>query len=491
MEFRIKSPSAGEFSSAIRLTRLDGLVGLHPEWREFSIVRFVTLYFILMTVNSKPARWQQIRLINLALFTVLYILRRPADALYPSVWNEDGVFNIPQAIEHGWSSLLIPVNGYLIIPSKIITLLSLSISGLFYPEIAYLLTIIITLLVMVILTSSLIELPKKEYLPIIIALLPYDPEVFSTPLYIFWWTSLLLLVPLLASSQAKSKTSKFMIIVSTTLGCIGSPISILLIPTMIIKAYITRARFNYVILGLWSALSAVQMYFSLSQVSEKMDFSKFYMALPQFIGTYITYNSFFLRPNFISYTLSLAFLLVGCFALYSTLILRKQEFFNTSIAFLAVLSTILASWLRTNLEIHPFLAGPRYFFFPYVFLSIFLMTLYAIPSQSTYRLKPRFFKGLCLLILIISCTTTWIQNSSRFYRTHHPLNWRDELYNCISSADSYNVTIHFNGDISQAWGHEYPREACVKIAQSGLFSQWYRFDKTWLQEFKSNRETQP
>lgn len=439
-----------------------------------------------MTGNPKPARWQQIRLINLALFTVLYLLRRPADALYPSVWNEDGVFNIPQAIEHGWSSLLIPVSGYLIIPSKIISLLSLSVSGLFYPEIAYLLTIIITILVMVILTSSLIELPNKEYLPIIIALLPYDPEVFSTPLYIFWWTSLLLLVPLLSSSKAKSKTSKFMIIGSTTLGCLGSPISILLIPAMIIKAYITRAKLNYVILGLWSALSAVQMYFSLSQVGEKMDFSKFYIALPQFVGTYITYNSFFSKPNFVSYTLSLAFLIIGCFALYSLLILRKQEFFNTSVAFLAVLSTILASWLRTNLEIHPFLAGPRYFFFPYIFLSIFLITIYAIPSQSISRLKPRLLKGMCLLILIISCTTTWIQNPSGFYRTHHPLNWRDELYKCLSSTDNYKLKVHFDGDSSGTWRPEYSREECLKITQSGLLANWYGLDDNWLRKFKES-----
>ncbi len=449
-----------------------------------------------MTINSKTAKWQKVRIINLIIFTVLYLLRRPADALYPSVWNEDGVFNIPQAIEHGWSSLLIPVSGYLIIPSKILTLLSLSVSGLFYPEIAYLLTIIITILVMVILTSSLIELPNKEYLPIIIALLPYDPEVFSTPLYIFWWTSLLLLVPLLSSSKAKSKTSKFMIIGSTSLGCLGSPISILLIPAMIIKAYITRARFNYIILGLWSALSAVQMYFSLSQVGEKMDVSKFYMALPQFIGTYITYNSFFSRPNFVSYTLSLALLMVGCFALYNMLISRKQEFFNTSIAFWAVLSTILASFLRTNLEIHPFLAGPRYFFFPYIFLSIFLMTIYAIPSPSISRLKPALIKGLSLLILIISCTATWIQNPSGFYRTHHPLSWRDELYNCLSStdadtdADGYNLRIHFDGNILGTWKPEYSRKECLKITQSGLLAKWYGLDENWLRNFQESPDVQ-
>lgn len=439
-----------------------------------------------MIFNSKKDRSQLIRIANLALFTVLYILRRPADALYPSVWNEDGFFNIPQAIEYGWSSLLIPVNGYLIIPSKLITLLSLSISGLFYPEIAYLLTLAFSILVLVILTSRLLELPQKEYLPLVIVLLPYDPEVFSTPLYIFWWTSLLLLVPLFYPSRAKSKICKSLNIGSTILGCLGSPISIVLMPAMIIKAYVTRARLNYVILGIWSTLSAIQMYFSLSQVGEEMDVSKFYMALPQFIGPYITYHSFFLEPNLVSYGLSLVFLIVGCFSLYVTLILKKYEFFNTSVAFIGVLSTILASFLRTNLAIHPFLAGPRYFFFPYIFLSVFLITIFSIPTQSFDRVKPGLLKGLCLLLLITSCTTTWFQNPSLFSRTHSPLDWRTELYNCLSSPDSYELEIHFNGDLSESWRQDYSREECLTIAESGLFSKWYRFDHTWLEEVKGN-----
>lgn len=444
-----------------------------------------------MMVDLQKDRLQLIRIINLAVFTILYILRRPADALYPSVWNEDGVFNIPQAIEQGWSSLLIPVSGYLLIPSKLITLLSLSISGLFYPEIAYLITLVFTVSVMVILTSSLIELPKKEYLPIIIVLLPYDPEIFSTPLYVFWWTSLLLLVPLFYSANSNNKIFPAMNIGSTIVGCLSSPIGILLLPAMVLKTYVMPSKLNYVVLCLWSALSAVQLSFSLNQVSGEMDFSSLYLALPKFIGPYLTYNRFFLSPNIISSLLSLTFLLVGSFALYKTLILKKHEFFNTSVAFLAVLSTIAASWLRTNLEIHPFLAGPRYFFFPYVFLSIFIITIYSLASEQEMGKKQKLLKPLCLLLLIISCTTTWIQDPSLFYRNHHPLSWRNELHNCLLSSDGYKLKIHFNGDVSQLWGRYYSREECLRITQSGLFYKWYGFDKIWLQEFKGNPETQP
>ena len=444
-----------------------------------------------MAVNFKKNRLQQIRVISLTLFTVLYVLRRPADALYPSIWSEDGVVNIPQAIEHGWSSLLIPVSGYLLVPSKVVTLLSLSISGLFYPEVAYVLTLACTLLVLTLLTSSLIELPKKEYLPIIIALLPYGPEVFSTPLYVFWWTSLLLLVPLFYSTSSDNKIFPWVNIGSTIIACLSSPLSILLMPAMMIKTYITRSRIDYIVLIVWTTLSATQMYFSLNQVGGDRDFSTLYIVLPKFIGSYILYNPFFLTPNPFSYILSVLFLLTGCLALYFTLIKKRRDFFNTSAAFLAVLSTTLASWLRISiLEIDPILGGSRYFFFPYIFISVFLMTIYSIPSRSISPLPKGFLTTICTFVLVGSCTATWIQDPSDFYRIHHPLNWRRELYNCLVSSDTYSLKIHTTGDHGHLWTREYSREECLKITQSGLLAKWYGLDENWLRNVQESPDVQ-
>ena len=299
-------------------------------------------------------------------------------------------FNIPQALDYGWSSLFIPVNGYLIIPSKFITLLSLSVSGLFYPEIAYLLTLIITLLVMVIITSSLVDLPKKEYLPLIIALLPYDPEVFSTPLYIFWWTSLLLIVPLFSGSQTSGILSSGIKISATIIGCLGSPISVLLMPAIILKTYIKRSRLNYFILAVWSGLSAIQMYFSVGEVGNEMNLLTFSRAFPQVIGTYIMYNHFFSTPNSLSYLFSLMLLLIGSIALYCTLILKKYQFLNTSLAFLAVLSTIFASWLRTNFAVHPFFSRTTIFLLS-LYFSIDFLASYLFSFSPKKKIYTGFF----------------------------------------------------------------------------------------------------
>ena len=133
-----------------------------------------------------------IRTCSLAFFAIAYFFRRPADALYPAVWAEDGLLNIPMIISNPWEALFTPINGYLQLPLRLISIASMSISGLFYPEIAYFFTFLITMGVLFLLTSQYFTFKGKYYLPIIIALLPYNPEVFSTPLHVFWWVSLLL-----------------------------------------------------------------------------------------------------------------------------------------------------------------------------------------------------------------------------------------------------------------------------------------------------------
>lgn len=454
-------------------------------FRDLQIVILYIFYFIFIKFNDRRGSLQSIRIINLALFVILYVLRRPADALYPYVWAEDGRFNIPQALEHGWLSLLIPVQGYLIIPSKILTLLSLEVSGLFYPEISYVLTLIFTTFVMIILTSKVVRLPKKEYLPLIIALLPYNPEVFSTPLYMFWWTSLLLLIPLFYSSQEKNRKLASINIASTILGCLSSPLCILLIPAMIIKTYVTKSKLDYVVLTVWSTLSVVQFSFSFRGSSEKINLSNWYLVVPKFIETYIKYdnNNLSSSPSLISHILALVFILGGFFALYFMLKLNKKELLPTSIMFVATLSAMLASWLRINMETHPFLAGPRYYFFPYIFISIFLITIYAMPTNSLSRAKHNFLKVLCLYAIIISCTGAWIQNPLLFYRVHQPLDWRGELYSCIIASDKYKLKIHTNGEIAHAWRQDYSHEECSKIANSGLFARWFGLNEKALKEF--------
>src|SRR5688572_5636423 len=74
-------------------------------------------------------------------FLALYY-RRPDQLYHPYIWVEDGTISLIQYINHGVAYLFDPVAGYLIVPSKIIQLISLTISVSHYPEIAFWLTVL-------------------------------------------------------------------------------------------------------------------------------------------------------------------------------------------------------------------------------------------------------------------------------------------------------------------------------------------------------------
>lgn len=73
---------------------------------------------------------------SFAVFFLLLLARRSEQLLRPQVWGEDGTEVLRGLIDHGVVSLAYPVSGFLIIVSKLIDALSLSISGLYFPFIS-------------------------------------------------------------------------------------------------------------------------------------------------------------------------------------------------------------------------------------------------------------------------------------------------------------------------------------------------------------------
>ncbi|SFS51926.1 hypothetical protein SAMN04488040_0732 [Sulfitobacter marinus] len=65
--------------------------------------------------------------------------RRGSHLSNPQVWNEDGVYIVPQFPANGWTSLLEPVNGYLISISRMISNTALTVAPSEYPVISTLL----------------------------------------------------------------------------------------------------------------------------------------------------------------------------------------------------------------------------------------------------------------------------------------------------------------------------------------------------------------
>jgi hypothetical protein len=423
----------------------------------------------------------RLRLAMLIVFALLYLLRRPADALYPYVWAEDGLFNIPLAIDHGWGSVLIPLNGYLVVPTKLVTLSSLSISGLFYPEVAYGLTFLVTLAVLAVLTSRYVALPTSPYLPVVIALLPYNPEVFSTPLYTFWWTSLLLLVPLLAPPKP-TLSPKDVAIVSglIVMGGLSSPLCIVLWPMMLLRACLTKARQDYGWLAVWTGATLIQFSLALFSRPEADNLTLGGMintgALPRFIGNFVLYDGWLAQDNLLTYLLFVELVAVAISLLATSIRARHLETFYQAFPLVGLFGSIMAALARLGGTPDPMVAGPRYFFFPYIFLALFLLATVA------YARRPWVRYG-CIGLLVAACTLTWVSDYSQFFRLHDPLDWRAELQTCVQSTEPTPINIHSDGTLDHLWSVNLTPEACLHIANSGILARFYGLNGDLLPQF--------
>lgn len=423
-----------------------------------------------------------LRLTILIVFALLYFLRRPADALYPYVWDEDGMFNIPQAIHFGWSSILIPINGYLLVPSKLLTLLTLSLSGLFYPEVAYVLTLAATLAVLAILTSKYVALESIIFLPLIIALLPYDPEVFSTPLYIFWWTSLLLLVPLLAPHPEPGfkRRDQIMLAGLVLMGGFSSPLCIVLWPMMLLRAGLTQTGRDYLWLGLWTGCALVQFFLSWLSSPAGTTLSLGHAintgALPAFIGNFIWYGSWFARANGVTDLLFISLVGAAIYSIVRAIKTQQIEPFYQAFPLVGLFGSIMAVLVRLGFAPEPMVGGPRYFFFPYIFLALFLL------ATATYTRLTVVRYG-CVGLLVAACSLTWLSYPAGFFRIHDPLNWRVELRSCVQSPTPFPVQIHFDGILDHVWSRTLSPEECQQIADSGLLARLFGLNHEKLAQF--------
>ena len=438
----------------------------------------------LSTITECIQRKFDIRTFSLIFFAIAYFFRRPADALYPAVWAEDGLLNLPMVISNPWEALFAPINGYLQLPLRLISIASMSISGLFYPEISYFLTFLTTISVLFLLTSQYFTFKGKYYLPIVIALLPYNPEVFSTPLYIFWWTTLLLLIPLFLQVSLVGKNWKtYLVTISClSLGILSSPICIVLFPIMVFKLFINRERLDYILLGIWALLSTYQLRLSLlssaSKPGHSLQYADLRLVIPKYFGNFFFHGSFLSEDTIWIYLVFLVFIAVGILTTIKILMRRDINLLPISISFFMVFAAIATSTIRLgNFLPDPIFAGPRYFFFPYIFLSLFLISI-AVHTRNFL------IKGSCILVLISACTLTWKNDFSRFYRIHDPLSWRAELSACLQSPEPYQLKIHSDGNPANYWRKEYTYEECDKIANSGILAQIFGLDRPILEGFK-------
>ena len=297
-------------------------------------------------------------LLFLLFFGLLY-LRRSAQLLHPQVWDEDGTQVIPGLLVHGWKSLFYPVNGYLIIVPKVISAVSLSISGLYYPMVSTILAWTFVAGVCVAISVSPIALRGGPLLGIFTLLIPSDPEAFGIPLYTFWWASLLLFLVTLWNPRSTGITWRLTFII---LGGLSSPIIFLVTPFILLRAILLRqkrAETAILVAALLccSAQAVAMLHPAAPLAAGLLNAHNLKQVLPKLIGGYLV-------GNFVRTTDHLVWIATGVFL---TFLLLLIPFFRTRPWYLYLIAlwcgTVYFIASRVDFSIlQPRISGPRYFF---------------------------------------------------------------------------------------------------------------------------------
>src|SRR4051812_27544644 len=114
---------------------------------------------------------------------IALITRRTDQLTDAQVWVEEGSQIVPSFLEHGARAFLMPINGYWITSSRLISLLALDLGGLaHYPGVSTILGLVFVAAIFAWIGTAPLILRGVALLPLAAALVPCDTEVFVVPL---------------------------------------------------------------------------------------------------------------------------------------------------------------------------------------------------------------------------------------------------------------------------------------------------------------------
>ncbi len=397
------------------------------------------------------------KLLFFAFISVFLILRRPTEFLSPYVWSEDGTWNIPHFLEYGIGAIWQPVQGYMILPAKLINLLLLKISFLYYPEVSTLLSVLFSICCIFAVAYSPTTLKYKVLCAFGLLLIPLDPEVFILPLYSFWWGALLIFISLLWDNKAGAKYFRWRVLF-TIVGGLSSPLVIACVPLFVIRSIYLKGRSEYYNLLVVLVVALVQGYYvvqyaSTSNVSLWEVLISFQTIIGKFFGNYL----FYWLSQLSSFSIGLGFLLFIMLCLYI-----ERSRLDLTIYFLIALVgvSILLSIKRVPVEIIDLVAaGPRYFYYP--FITITWLLIWFIGSSNGWV---RYISVTLLLFPVV----TFIDHFSRNSVAH---NWRAELLQCVNWPE-YDILIKTDGLLNTPWYLKLKDKECQELINQSVLDKY-------------------
>jgi len=372
------------------------------------------------------------------LATIFIALRRPDQIWMPEVWNEDGSFVIPQILQHGIRAVFEPVNGYLIIPSRLISWAALTISPAYYPEISTFLGVIAQAGCVAVVAAAPTMLRNRLACALMLLVLPMNPEVYVLPQYTFWWTTIFLFLALIWQ-PARSQAVRNMLIV---IGGFSSPMGIALLPLFIARTAVTRSKEDIVASLTATLVAAVQLYFVLvgdPAQTNRIHVKDIAAALARFFADWTVFGQ---MPYAALFGAAIAgFLAAGALALP-----RQERGFYVLIG-LALGAALMSSMLRIDIKIaSPIGDGPRYFFLPLVLIAWMLVW------QLSSGHKLSVVASAAILIAATPVSFTYFQRGQDHLRP-----WSEAFRECIDHGAL--MPVHHDGNRSLS--HQVPYDAAL------------------------------
>jgi len=376
----------------------------------------------------------------------LLLLRAWPRIMHPEVWIEDGVENIYGLVNYGSIDIFRPVGGYLVLVPKLITLVSLWISFVYYPLVSTILAWAFTIFVFIVIAKSPLYLKGQIFLAMACMLIPSDPECFGLPMYTYWWSSLLLFVMVFWRPGQYTPLRIIMI----CLASLSSPVCLVTLPLFLVRGFIFKQdRAELGLLGVALICALIQIYV-MHSYGKSVDFNLLdsYRAISVFLGSYVIGN---INPGLNWLLGSLLFGFMG-WGIY------KNRSFTLIALYYLLLVSILMSIYRVDINIlNPVNAGPRYFFFPYILLSWILIQLAFDGRYLILRMGSTFF--------LLSSVANAIPHLDR---RHEALNWRSHVSNCLLT-EKYFFPVHYVGSASGVWTFELTGQQCADLVKHDFF----------------------
>jgi hypothetical protein len=393
-------------------------------------------------------------------FFLLLFARRFAQLLHPQVWDEDFVI-IAAFVNQGPLAVFVPLNGYLVIASKLVSLIALLFPFALFPLISTIIAWLFTVFVCIALSVCPTMLRGGPLLALAVLLVPSDAEVFGIPLYTLWWASLLLFV--VAFWRAENRSLRVRI-AFTIIGGLSAPTVLLTAPLAVLRAVFYRNRAETLVMATCVTCAIIQVLCIVKTAGASSQSGIAILtgvigALPKFVGSYAV-------GNLVAHHTPLRAIAIGIAMALPLVIILATWFRSPSqriaLVFLSYcwVGAVVFSCLRVNPAIiDPVLAGPRYFFFPYLLEGWLLIQVGAQTGAPILRTA-----AAALLVLSVFNVLPVLS------RSHDDFLWQQNVANCaaVPGNGTYAIPVEFAGSAAASFHLVLTGEECRRLDRFGL-----------------------